>query len=664
MRRLASILVLLATFGPAGARAAEEAAPGGYSLGGYALGGSLTAGYRLVDVDGSRNEYRDDYNLDSGVRLFNLDVGGVASDPGSAPLDRFHLLVETPGDEPVSTFLFSANDAHNWDFRATFVRSKYFYAVPALFESPVPDDDRIDDLHTFDQTRTNGSIDLTIRRPNLPTLFLGYRLYRLEGDTRSTIYEQGGDTFLVRAPEDTRAQVGRVGTEFEALGTNVFLQQEYRRVIRDLGGHGPIPGGKAGLDPTDASVLDFYEAFGHERIDAPTTTVRLRRPIGDRVELTGAYLYSHAALDSAWNTTRNATSDDPAVLPKSRQSSTGDATLDTQVADLGGSILLTPRARLNVSYRFDERAESGGLAAQGTSGPLLVGTGDHVRLHRVTADVETEPRRDLTLRLGLRYAWRLANLSSGSGPVSTGTFGVIGDARYRPWRGLDLFLRYENAHVDDPYFVAGDPFARPPLPRRETELTLTNRGSAGLTLRPWEWATVTYRFIADSRENATFDATSETFGNSVGVTLVPLPSLTCFTSYARRDLDNRADILFAPSYAPSTSVQSGSEDVLVSQLTYDLALAGQRWQTGWNVYYVRSSQTLRPRLENGLQGRTSFDLHRVDAAVFLAWRHPWIEPSIEVRRIEYGEPALSRNDYSATIVALKLTRRFGAKPAP
>ncbi|MGH7896068.1 MAG: hypothetical protein ACREQL_15455, partial [Candidatus Binatia bacterium] len=45
----------------------------------YKLGASITAGYRIVDVDGSTSMYRDDYDLHSGPRLFNLDMSGVAA---------------------------------------------------------------------------------------------------------------------------------------------------------------------------------------------------------------------------------------------------------------------------------------------------------------------------------------------------------------------------------------------------------------------------------------------------------------------------------------------------------------------------------------------------------------------------------------------------------
>jgi hypothetical protein len=628
--------------------------------GGYDLSSSVTAGYRLVDIDGSKDKYREDYNLRSGGRLFTLTADGVAHDPATAPVDRFSLLIDRPGDEPVSTFHLSAANERDWDFRANFVRSKYFYAVPQLFENPVPGDVRTDDLHDFDQIRTNGSIDFKLHRDGWPTLVLGYRLYRLEGDALSTAFDGSGDTFLVRAPSDTRAHVGRIGTEFRALGTDVSVTQEYRQVIRDIGLHGPDVGGAAGLDPNDAVTLARYDTAGSEHIGAPTTILRLRRPVGKDLELTGLYLYSHADLDAEW-TTRDAT-DDAGTRTAGRRFRDATATLDTNVADVGATYRITDRFRLHASYRFDERAQRGDVDQRDVGGNAAffsIGTGHHLRLHRTTVDAEVEPRSDLVLRLGLRYAWRDANLSTGTKPISTETLGAIADVRYRPWSVLDLFVRYESAQVDDPYRSAGDPLGRPVIPGREIALTFTNRGSAGATLRPASWIRLAYRFVADSRENASFDARHLAFGNSASVVVTPLPSLTMSASYARRDLDDSADILLAPAFAATTSLQAGSEDIVASQLVYDFGLAGQRWATGWTVSWVQSDQRLRPRLEPGGGERTRFDLGRIDAGAFLSWRHPWIEPAIEVRRIEYAEPQLPRNEYDATIVALTLTRRFG-----
>jgi hypothetical protein len=632
--------------------AAEEAeAPGG-----WAFDGSATAGYRMVDIDGSKDKYREDYNLRSGARLFDLDLGGTSKAPDTTPLDRFRLRVDTPGDEPVSHFRLTAGDRSLYDLRADFTRSKYFYAVPQLWEQAVAGDLRLDDLHDFDLVRTNGAADLTVRAPNLPTLFFGYRLYERHGDAISTVRIPEGDVFPVEAPVDSTTHVGRLGTEFKAVGTDVFLQQEYRRVDR---GHdlGP-PRDPAGVDPTDASRLAFYANDQDEHLDIPATTLRLRRPFGERLELTGAYFYSHADLGVDFARRRTGTTDVPGLSGSAAATGSADATLDTHVADVGTTLRLTERTRLHVDYRFNSRSQDGSLDERSSFGRIATTTGDDIRIHSVTSDVELEPRDDLTLRAGVRYAQRDAEFTQTLQHINTDTIGAIGDLRYRPWAFLDLFARYENVQIDDPFTTPGDASNSPPLPERQIALTFTNRARAGLRLAPRDWITLRYELTADSRENDTFAARSQAFGNSAGVSLSPLPALTLFAGYTRRDLDSQADILLAPAYGRSLSLQAGTENVVVSELRYDFTVRGLGWSTGWDVAWVHADTALRPRLEPGLSGRTAFDLDRIDGGAFLVFRHRWIEPAIEFRMIDYNERVLPRNDYRATIVALKLTKRL------
>jgi hypothetical protein len=650
-RRL--LIALAAGLAARGVRA-DETPPAG----GYGVDTVVSAGYRMVDIDGAKDKYREDYNLRSGLRLLTFDVDGHAKTPESTRLDRFRLEVDTPGDEPVSHFRLSAADQQLYELRADFTRSKYFYQVPRLFEGPVADDVRLDDLHDWDLTRTNGSVDLRVHARGLPTLFFGYRLYERHGDSTSTVRIPSGDTFTVPAPVDTTTHVGRVGSEFTALGTNVFFQQEYRRVNRnhDLG-----PGGGPGVDPTDASTLTLFDSHQDEHLDIPATTVRLRRPFGERVELTGAYFYSHAHLGYDLDRRIVGTADDGGTPVPSNSFATGDgdAHLDTHVADVGTSVRLWEHVRLETSYRLNDRSQNGTFDEQSTSGVLAATTGDHVRINSVTSDVAVEPRSNLSLRAGVRYARRDARFSQTAQSISTDTVGAIGDARYRPWSFLDLFVRYENVQIDDPFTVPGDPRNAPPLPERQIALTFTNRGTAGLRLLPWDWLTVSYQLTTDSRENDTFAARSQSFGNTAAVVLTPIRDLTIFTSYTRRDLDDQADILFAPSYRPTLSLQRGSENVFLSQLRWDFGLVGQRWSTGWDVAYVTADTTLRPSLEpGGLGAKKFFDLDRIDGGAFLELHHRWLEPGVEFRMIDYNERMLPENDYRATILLFRLTKRL------
>jgi hypothetical protein len=665
--RRASLIVALVAVGLTGALRAEDAPPAEAPPAEtppaaeapqrpYHLSGAVSAGYRLVDIDGAKDRYREDYNLRSGGRLFLFQLDGEARDPDKAPVDDFHLEVDTPGDEPASRFVLTARDKALWDLRVDFLRSKYFYDVPRLFAAPVDGDVRLDDLHDFDLTRTNGTAELRIHPKGLPTFILGYRLYERHGDGTSTVLVPGGDGFVVRAPQRQLTNVGSLGTEFTALGTGFFVEQQYRRVSRVWGLHSPEE--RQDLDPGNDFKLGSWQSDEDDHIDIPITRVRVRRPIGDRVDLTGEYVYAHAGLDADRDRFRDATSAIASQNGPSRRFDSADASLDTNLADLGASVRLTNIVTMHLDYRYDERSQTGDLDTLLDPGETDAHTRYHIRLNRVTTDVEVRPIKNLALRAGMQYARRDAEFSIADQQISTDFFGAVAEGSWKPAKWLDLFFRYDNVDVDDPWTIPGNSSSVPNLPSREISYTFQNRGKAGFRVRPFDWLQLSYDFAGDSFENADFRGRVQRFANTTSVSLTPIAGFTAFAGYTRRDYDTSNLILIAPRYQPQTSLQGGSEDVVTTTLTYDFQMLGHAWSTGWNLSWVRSDNRLVPLFEPGMPHQGRYDLDRIDAGAFLAFHHPTLEPGIEVRRITYSQAPLHGNDYDATIVVFRLTRRF------
>jgi hypothetical protein len=140
------------------ANAAEESSAGaagtpGSVLTDYTSSTSATAGYRFVNTTGSKDKYREDYNLQEGPRLFDFTLDSRSSAPDRTFVDRLSVLAETPGNEPVSRFRLTASGRERFDLGVKFIRSKYRYAVPELWEGPVDGNVRTSDLHDFNIVR-------------------------------------------------------------------------------------------------------------------------------------------------------------------------------------------------------------------------------------------------------------------------------------------------------------------------------------------------------------------------------------------------------------------------------------------------------------------------------------------------------------------------------
>ena len=121
-------------------------------------------------------------------------------------------------------------------------------------------DVRLDDLHDFDLVRTNGAVDFTLRMPELPTMFVGYRLYergrhdvhrqrrRRRYVPRRARRSTAACTSAPRAPSSTRSAPTSSSSSSTAGRSGASADP------------GPEPGDAPGLDPDDGSTLTRYDA--------------------------------------------------------------------------------------------------------------------------------------------------------------------------------------------------------------------------------------------------------------------------------------------------------------------------------------------------------------------------------------------------------------------
>src|SRR5262249_19249322 len=158
----------------------------------------------------------------------------------------------------------------------------------------------------------------------------------------------------------------------------------------------------------------------------------------------------------------------------------------------------------------------------------------HIRLNRVTADVEVRPLPSLALRGGIQYARRDAAFSLANESTATDLVGAVAEGRWQAARWLDFFFRYHNVQVDDPRTIPGHGQTVPTVPSREIAYTCQNRGRAGFHLRPRTWLTFSYDFTADSFENADFRGRVQRFADTMSVSLTPVTGLTAVAGYTRR----------------------------------------------------------------------------------------------------------------------------------
>jgi len=94
------------------------------------LKGQFMFGYRSVSTSGALTKYKEDINLDDGMRLFNLSLHYTPSGALKKLVDRIDLRVFNFGGDPFETFSLSAQKYGKFKFQ--YDRKKSDLLLPGL----------------------------------------------------------------------------------------------------------------------------------------------------------------------------------------------------------------------------------------------------------------------------------------------------------------------------------------------------------------------------------------------------------------------------------------------------------------------------------------------------------------------------------------------------
>lgn len=144
----------------------------GLTLGGFQWGGSIELGYRLTDIDGSKNRYKEVFNLTEGLRLLNLSLWANDSEKKGL-VDYFNLNLNGIGD-PFAFGRLEVKKSKTYDLVATYRESKYFFDRE--------DNSLLTDNHNFNSKTRMGTLNLTIFPKDDFKLNFGYSRTQRDGE--------------------------------------------------------------------------------------------------------------------------------------------------------------------------------------------------------------------------------------------------------------------------------------------------------------------------------------------------------------------------------------------------------------------------------------------------------------------------------------------------
>lgn len=146
------------------------------------LQGKLLFGYRFVDTSGTLERYKQDINLDEGLRLFNFNLQITPNETFKGLFDRIDINMYNFGGDPYETFRLAIQKSGHYKFQYDRRKSTYFYADQheigdGLLYNPF--------TFNFDRTMDNMFFKYTIH--NNVDLYVTFDRYNKDGNSVLTL---------------------------------------------------------------------------------------------------------------------------------------------------------------------------------------------------------------------------------------------------------------------------------------------------------------------------------------------------------------------------------------------------------------------------------------------------------------------------------------------
>ena len=417
------------------------------------LTGSVSLGVRNVEVGGAVTKYREDVNLDDGVRLFDLRLRYAPQRDAESIVDRIDLNASNLGGDPYESVSLSVQKYGAYNLKLDHRRSEYFYEdtiVPAALASI--DSVTGGDFHHFDfeRVRDTASLDLTLS----PDTKLSFGLERQTrtGDSTTTLDIQR-DEFELDRPIDESLNALTAGIQHSWDKVTVVFQEELRKFENT--NEMFLPGASAGTNPLDPADLQFFFLDQSYDFDSQAHLIRVLANPTTRFQLRAALRREDLDLD----------------MNASERSDGNDFTGVPFATDLSGGAVIGRDLdfdEVDFEFNVNERLRLvGGVRSSSLDqrGSLLFGTDAGAGAWDVDTDgleigVEFAARANLVFSVGLSNEERDSAGShafvgaQSASRIVTDRDGFFARARYESEQGLELTASIEENSIDNPFALA------------------------------------------------------------------------------------------------------------------------------------------------------------------------------------------------------------------
>jgi hypothetical protein len=455
-------------------QAPPGAAPSTPSAAAAPLAGSASLGARSVDLAGTDTKYREDVNLDAGVRLFGVQLR-YAPRVGESRVDRVELDAYNLGGDPDERLSLEVRKYGAYHLKLNRRRSEYFYddtILPAALASVSAATGG--DFHTFDfeRVRTSASLDVDVTPATRVSLGLERQVRTGESSTTLSLER---DEFDIAKPLDESLDALAFGVRHAWKRVTLIVDEQ----ARDLENTSELflPGASPGRNGADAAELRFFRFDrSYDYADRSHGLRMLAEPL-TRLDVAAGWRLEELELDFRGEEQARGTGATGAPFDRAR-AGPGAVGRDIEIADLELGFAATERIRLVGALRRSTLEQDGALAMApnvGSSDWEIATDG-----HELGAELAVSPAVSVAAGWSREartttYAW-LYGAAAAGGDRDTDRRGYFARLKLELAGGLALSASVEDNSIDDPFTLAS------PTSSLRYDVTVRRRWSNGLSL--------------------------------------------------------------------------------------------------------------------------------------------------------------------------------------
>lgn len=407
------------------------------------LTGNFQFGYRSVDTDGALTKYKEDFNLEKGFRLFNLNLHYAPTEKMQNLFDSINLNLYNFGGDPFESFSLSVQKVGLYKFQYDRKKSTYFYDDQTL-AGGVPYDH-----HTFDFIRYIDSGFLTVNVNKYVNVYMNYDRYTKEGESVTT-FDINRIEFEFDKPVKEESKTAAIGLDFHMKGYSVLLEGKKGKYSNEnsLFLPGVADGGAGARYP---SSLDFFVINQPYDLETDTYTVKVGANPFDNLIISGSGQWN--TQDMTLNFSEGAKGVD--YLDRCFEyawQGTGNFKRKFSLMEADLTYLLFNKFALVGAVRYNDFEQSGSMTIANSTMDQDIG----YNTLGIEGGLQFSLSSKFTVTGGYRWEEReLAGLETVEFKDETSRNGFFGNIKADLFKGFNLTLDYQDGNIENPYTLIG-----------------------------------------------------------------------------------------------------------------------------------------------------------------------------------------------------------------